>query len=482
MSYTANAQTPRMEYSTFLGGGSEDRAHGMALDAQGNIYLTAPIQSTNFPTTPNALQTSSAGIFVAKINAGGDSLVFSTYLGGSYGANYAHGVAVDKEGCVYIAGNTTQADFPTTPGAFSRTFHGPADQFHGDAFVVKLNPEGNKVIYSTFLGGKGMDICGKIAVDAEGNAYILGSTSSRDFPVTAGAFDTTFNGGSGDGRDDIFVAKLNTEGSNLIYCTYIGGSATDSYGNDILVDNSGCVYFAATTASSDFPTTPNAYDTSYNGGSGNFGAGDGVLVKLNAAGTALEYSTFIGGSGDDFANCLALDIQGNIYVGGAANSANFPITPDAYSRENKNGGFMAKFDSMLNHLIYSTLWDAEIQAIAVHESGAIVVTGSTTSRNFPVTSDAYDKTHNGSGDIFISIFDPGGMALTYSTFFGGKGNDVVKSMLLDHNSLYLSGNTVSIDFPVSANAYDKTFNGGTNEWGGDAFAAKFVLKDSTTGR
>jgi hypothetical protein len=482
---TAYTQTLRKEYSTFLGGSSEDRAHGMALDAQGNIYLTAPIQSTNFPTTPNALNRSYTGVYVAKINSTGDSLVFSTYLGANggdyYNANYAHGVAVDKDGCIYIAGNTTNANFPTTSGAFDRTFHGPANRDHGDAFVVKLNPEGNRIIYSTFIGGKGMDICGKIAVDTEGNAYIIGSTSSTDFPVTTGAFDTTFNGGDGDGRDDIFAAKLNATGSKLLYCTYIGGSGTDQYGQNILIDDSGCVYFVGSTSSSNFPTTATAYDTSYNGGSGIRGGGDAVLVKLNASGTALEYSTFIGGSGDDFGSWVSLDNQRDIYVCGTADSAGFPTTPDAYSRIHKNnGGFFAKFNSSLSQILYSTLWDDNVQAIAVHESGAIVITGLTESNGLPVTLNALYTIGNGSGDIYISIFDPVTKALTYCTYFGGNGNDVVSSMILDHNSIYLSGNTASKNFPVTHGSYDTSFNGGTNEWGGDAFITKFILSDSTT--
>lgn len=470
------AESPQLVYSTFLGGSSEDRAHGMALDSHGNIYLTAPIQSTDFPVTANALQTSATGIYIAKINAVGDSLLFSTYLGAVGGANYAHGIAVDQDGCIYVAGNTTNAAFPTTAGAFDRSYNGPAgDVSHGDAFVVKLNPQGNQIIYSTFIGGKGMDICGKIALDKHGDAYIIGTTSSSDFPVTNDAFDTSYNGGDSVGRGDIFVAKLNADGSKLVYCTYIGGSATDTYGNDIIVDDSGCVYFAGTTASVDFPATANAYDAAWNGGTGNMGAGDGVIVKLNAAGTAIDYATFIGGSGDDYANCLALDNQGNVYVGGSASSDDFPTTRDAYNRINNKGGFIAKFNPQFNQLLYATLWDANIKTIAVHETGAILVSGVTEADTYPVTTNAYSSTRHGSGDIFISILVPGADVLSYSTFFGGKKNEAISSLLLNEQSLYLCGNTNSADFPVSANAYDKTFNGGTNPWGGDAFVSKFII-------
>lgn len=473
------AQKLSMEYSTLLGGSSDDRAHGMAVDKQGNIYLTAPIQSINFPVTPGALNSTPTGIYLAKINPAGDSLIFSTYIGASGGANYAHGVAVDDEGNIYITGNTTNSNFPTTGNAFDRTFNGPSNSSHGDAFVMKLNPEGNKIIYSTFIGGTGMDLCGKIAIDAEGCAYIIGSTSSSDFPVTAGAFDTTFNGGRNDARDDIFVAKVNPSGSQLIYCTYIGGPDTDVYGNNIVIDNSGAVYFTATTVSDNFPTTPDAYDNSFNGGSGERGAGDGVIVKLNPDGTALEYSTFFGGSGDDFTYWLDLNEKGNVYICGGTASTDIPLTSDAYNK-NINGGYIAEFSPDLKKLLYSTYWNASVQIIDLDTNGNIIISGSTETKDFPVTPDALETIAKGSNDIYISILNPVSNNLIYSAYFGGKDNDILSSLLIDENSIYICGNTVSSDFPTSESAYDKTFNGGTNQWGGDAFVAKFVNLNTQT--
>ena len=265
----------------------------------------------------------------------GDSLIFSTYLGASGGANYAHGIAIDKYGCIYIAGNTTNPEFPTTAGAFDEHFKGPVDKPHGDAFVVKLNPEGDSIIYSTFIGGTDMDLCGKIAVDDNSNVYLLGTTSSADFPVTSGAFDTTFNGGEGDGRDDLFVAKLNADGSKLIYCTYIGGSKTEIYGANFIIDDSGCVYITGTTSSEDFPTTSNSYDSTYNGGSGFHGIGDAFIVKLNPSGSALLYSSFLGGSGDDYVRDITFDNHGKFYLSGWTKSVDFPITKNAYSKTMK---------------------------------------------------------------------------------------------------------------------------------------------------
>ncbi|HEX2922256.1 MAG TPA: SBBP repeat-containing protein [Bacteroidales bacterium] len=470
-----SAQKLSLEYSTFLGGSSDDRAHVMAIDKRGNIYLTAPIVSTDFPITANALNNTPSGIYLAKISAGGDSLIFSTYIGASGGANYAHGVFVDDKGYIYITGNTTNSDFPTTEKAFDRTFNGPADASHGDAFVMKLNPEGNEIIYSTFIGGSGMDISGKITVDAEGNAYVIGSTSSADFPVSNGAYDTTFNGGSNDGRDDIFVLKLNAKGSDLLYCTYIGGSNTELYGNNILIDNTGTVYFAATTSSSNFPVTANAFDKTYNGGSGIRGAGDGVIVILNPEGTSLEYSTFFGGSGDDFAYGLSRNEKNdNIYICGGTSSSDIPLTPDAFAQNTKSGYF-AEFSNDATKLLYSTYWNASIQTIGVQKSGNIIISGSTESTDLTVTTKALDTAANGSGDIYISIFNPVNNTLLYSTYFGGKNNDILSSLLIDGKSLFICGNTASPDFPVSEKAYDKSFNGGTNQWGGDAYVSRFIF-------
>ncbi|MBN2009000.1 SBBP repeat-containing protein [candidate division KSB1 bacterium] len=474
------AQTLHLEYSTYLGGSSDDRAHGLAIDRQGNVIVTAPIQSTNFPTTPDALKTTATGIYVAKMSTTGDSLLFSTYLGASGGANYAHGVAVDNDGYIYIAGNTTNASFPTTEGAFDRTYNGTSGtDSHGDAFVVKLNPQGNEIIYSTFIGGSGMDICGKIVVDAEGCAYILGSTSSQNFPVTNGAFDTSFNGGNSDGRDDIFVAKLNANGSDLIYCTYMGGSATELYGDNILIDEAGCVYFAATTASPDFPVTNDSYDPSYNGGSGVRGAGDGIVVKFNASGSAIEYATFIGGSGDDFAFCIARDETGNIYVGGLSASVDFPIAPIAFSHDMQMSGFLAKLNAQLDQLLYASRWDGTPRGIAIHSSSNVLLIGMTESIQFPVTPDANNVSYGGNSDICLSVFDPTGTVLKYSTYFGGSGQEYGVMALNKHN-LYIAGNTTSRDFPISQCAYDTSYNGGNTPWGGDAFIAKFSWSDSLT--
>jgi hypothetical protein len=465
----------QLDFASFLGGSGEDRAHGMAVDGQGNIYLTAPIQSTDFPTTPDALNKTPTGVYLARLSPAG-ALLYSTFLGAPGGANYAHGVALDKEGCIYVAGNTTNPNFPTTPGALQTSLKGPsnASAAHGDAFVMKLSPAGDHIIYSTFLGGTGPDICGKIAVDAEGNAYVLGATSSKDFPVTSGAFQTTYRGKDDTGHGDIFVAKLSPDGSKLVYCTYVGGSDTDFYGDNLIVDAAGEVHFAGMTTSPDFPVTANALDKSCRGGE------DAIFVKLNPAGTALEYASYIGGRGADMARTVAVDNDGNVWLAGDTASADFPTTPDALSRQNKGGtdGFFLKLDPRGGPLLYASLLGGskdDAAMIALHASGLLILAGRTDSPDFPVTPGAIGTAATGAMDIFISLFDPGAKSLRYSTYFGGRGSDVVGAPICRGDQLYLAGNTTSADFPATSGVWDATYNGGTNPWGGDGFVTRFTL-------
>ena len=254
-------------YSTFVGGSDMEFAQGMALDGSGNAYVTGQTKSSNFPTTGNAFDRSlnipgncpRCGIdntdnFVFKLNAAGSALTYSTYLGGTdYDA--ARGIAVDRSGNAYVAGETLSGDFPTTSGAFDRTRGGEYDMF-----VTKLNTTGSALVYSTFIGGAAVDNGGRLAVDSAGSAYVLGSTSSTDFPVTAGAFDTTANG-----TFDATLTKLNPAGSALVYATYFGGSDSDG-GAGLVVDAAGNAYVAGSTSSPDFPTTAGVYDRTFNNG------------------------------------------------------------------------------------------------------------------------------------------------------------------------------------------------------------------------
>jgi hypothetical protein len=308
-------------YSTYLGGSNWDQGYGIAVDSAGNAYVTGLTESNDFPTTPGAFQTTFGGYqdaFVAKLSPSGSALVYSTYLGGS-SYDIGYGIAVDSAGNAYVTGLTQSTDFPTM-NPLQPTYGGS-----DDVFVAKLNPTGSALAYSTYLGGSGGDIGYGIAVDGAGNAYVTGWTSSN-FPTTPGAFQTTCKSTY---CDNAFVSKITPEGSALAYSTYLGGRWTD-YGLGIAVDGAGNAYVTGATFSTDFPTTPGAFQRVCNGGSYCVHYGDAFVSKINPSGSALVSSTYLGGSSYDQGASIAVDSAGNAYVTGSTGSSDFPVTPGAF--------------------------------------------------------------------------------------------------------------------------------------------------------
>ena len=349
-----NPTGTNLVYSTYLGGG---RASGVAIDSSSHAYITG-IAASDFPTTAGAFQTNGPGAFVTKLNPSGSGLVYSTYLGGSSPiGDEASGIAVDLAGHAFITGTAFTTDFPVTPGAL-QTSNRAAGQGGGNAFVTKLNPGGTGIAYSTYLGGSYNTNGTGIAIDSAGNSYVTGSTSS-DFPTTAGAFQTVYPGSApgAPGGPTGFVSKLNPAGTGLVYSTYLGGPGGAS-GAGIAVDSTGNVYVAGDAISagflgaipSDFPTTPGAFQTVFPGTVPGVFDTSGFLAKLNATGSELVYSTYLGGSGDcgerrdgpacgiygDQARGVAIDQAGKAYVVGWANSTDFPTTPGAFQSVNRN--------------------------------------------------------------------------------------------------------------------------------------------------
>ena len=330
-------------YSTYLGGNRFDVGFGIAVDSSGNAYVSGETGSTNFPVTPNGFQTTFAGgtttggaqptdAFVTKLNAAGSALAYSTYLGGS-GDEYAAGIAVDASGNAYVTGATSSTNFPTN-APFQAVYGGGPE----DVFVTKLNAAGSLLVYSTYLGGSGDDHAAGIAVDASGNAYVTGTTTSTNFPTNA-PFQTAYGGGP----EDVFVTKLNPAGSALAYSTYLGGSG-DDYAAGIAVDASGNAYVTGTTTSTNFPTNA-PFQAAYGGG-----PEDVFATELNAAGNGLVYSTYLGGSGDDFGGGIAVDNSGSGYLTGGTSSTNFPLSSPLQSTNKAlssggNNAFIAKLSN-----------------------------------------------------------------------------------------------------------------------------------------
>ncbi|MBI1803307.1 MAG: SBBP repeat-containing protein [Ignavibacteriae bacterium] len=466
-------------YSTYLGGSSSDEARAIAVDGSGNVYVAGMTSSTDFPTRVGAYSQSLVGatdIFVTKFGADGECIVYSTYIGPA--SSYAVGLAVDANGDAVVAGSSS-GGIPTTPGAYQTGIAGS-----DDAFVLKLNPTGSSLVYSTYLGGTNGDNGTCVAVDGNGDILITGSTQSSTFPTTAGAYDVSL-----DGVTDVFVSKIRPDASivpassQLLYSTFLGGTGPDlgGYFEDnsfsITVDGSGNAYVVGFTSSADFPTTGGAFDQTL------FGLYDCFVTKLIPntaivpATGQLVYSTFLGGAGTAYAQGVAVDASGNAYVTGKSGGG-FPTVSGAYSPAS-DGAFVVKMipnSSIVpasDQLVYSSVLGGSTgitlgRGIAVDEGGMVYVAGTTNATDFPTTTDAYDATYNGGeSDIFIAKLNPNASIapasnqLLYSSYLGGNGSEGDLSTLEggvvavnQNHEIYVGGLTESSDFPVTTRAFD----------------------------
>jgi hypothetical protein len=394
------------------------------------------------------------------------TLVYCTYLGGT-GDERQTGLAVDSAGNAYLVGQTGSADFPSTVGAYQ-----PGNRSSNyNGYVTKLDSTGTTVLYSTYLGGTGnpwsdsasySDWVRGIAVDSEGNAYLTGQASSPDFPVTNGAYQTTFIGGNSSccGSGDAFVAKLSPSGSELIYSTFIGGSLFD-IGRSIAIDSNGNAFVGGSTGSLDFPTKPPQTRT-------DMGNAAGFVCELNASGSAIIYCVVMGGTHfQDDVMSVAIDSVGNAYAAGGSNSGGFPTTSGAYQTflggsPSQSHGFVFKV-SPVGSIMYSTYLGGSLgsdyaQAITVDAAGNAYVGGQTTSADFPRTSGAYQTILRGGNDGFLTVLNPAGSGLVSSTLLGGIGDDVVYAVRRDQlGNIYLGGQSTSADFPTTSDAFQLTY-------------------------
>ncbi len=470
-------------YATFLGGNRSDQGWAIAVDGAGNAFLTGDTQSLDFPATPGAFDVSPDGgrdAFVAALSPDGRTLLFATYLGGTQ-TDVGTSIAIDTGGDLHLAGQTTSPNFPTTPGALDRTCgtDGTCDYdgttYRWDAFVAELNPTGSTLLYSTFLGGSGDDDAASIALVAGGDAFVGGETSSVDFPATPGAFDTSLRGDY-----DVFVARLNRTGSGLVYATLLGGT-WEEYGGFLTVDPGGNVYVTGGTNSTDFPTTPGAYDTSYN--SQAMRNEDAFVAKLNPNGSGLVYATYLGGFDEDMGTAIAIDGAGDAIIAGNTRSSDFPTTPRAFQGAlrsiGRDDGFVAKLDPAGGSLVFSTYLGGTgaeaMSSLALDPRGNVHLAGGTPSADFPTTQGALDRSLSGQSDAFYAELDANGTTLLYGTFLGGNnpGVEYAAAVALGPGgTVYLGGSTTSSDFPVTPGAFDTTYGGGA--WG-DAFVARLGL-------
>jgi hypothetical protein len=433
----ATANPAPLVFSTHFGGGSTDVASAVAVDGGGNSYVAGWTASTDLPVK-NAFQSQSGGgvdAFVAKFDPVG-ALVYCTYLGGS-GDDRAFGIAVDAAGAVYITGWTASTDFPTAGNPYQRSLAGGLN-----AFVAKLGATGGSLIFSTFLGGGASDQGRAIALDASGDAFIAGQTTSSNFPTL-----NPLQAGR-KGLQDAFVAEVGGSGG-LLFSTYLGGSGTDTAAA-IAVGADGCLYLTGATDSLDFPTL-NAIQPV------NGGYQDAFVTKLSPGGASLVFSTYLGGSGGsvDYPEtglAIAVDPNNNVYVAGVTSSSNFP-TRNALqpALAGWTDAFVAKVDATGTLFDFSTyLGGSSLDygvAIRVDSSGAACVAGYSTSPNFPLANPVQSGS-GGSYDAFLSCLTSSGQALLFSSLLGGSNSDAAYGLAMDTGFLYVAGLSASSDFPL----------------------------------
>ncbi len=494
---------PQISFASYLGGSGDDYGYAVAVDPDGNTYVTGSTTSTDFPTQ-NPYQGSLQGeqdAFVSKLNASG-SLVYSTYLGGggvtastggggsdarrgggrpdvgtgSEASQAGQAVAVGPDGQAVVAGWTNASDFPTTAGAYQPTSSLDGTSSTVSAFVTKLNATGDALDWSTYLGSSNSDDSAQgVALDAEGNTYVAGVVGegplggAPDFPTTSGAFQASFGGGD----SDAFLTKLSGDGSRLVYSSFLGGSGIEGevtstgYGPSVAVDGSGDAYVAGLTTSSDFPVSGGAYQTSLSGSQ------DAFVAEVNPAGSSLTYGTYFGGSATTQASAVAVDRAGRAFFTGQTTSIDLPTTGGAYQRSlvGAADAFVAALGPSGASLVYSTYLggggsDAGL-GIAVDGYDYATVTGQTGSTNFPVTGGAAQSTSGGGADAFVTQLTSTG-TLSYSSYLGGSGADAGQGVAVDvYGDVYVAGYTNSTNFPTTAGAYQ-----GSNAGGYDAFLAE----------
>ncbi len=439
-------------FSTFVGGSNADSHNDIEVDYSGHPFICGYTTSSNFPATIGAYDQSLSGssdLFVGKLSPTGDDLLFASYIGGG-DDDRAYGLAVDFDSDVYLTGYTKSSDFPTTVSAFDRSYNGGAY----DAFALKLSADGSSLIYSTLLGGAAHELGWEVVVDNAENAYIGGVTASSAYPTTTGAFDESYNG-----DNEVFVTKVNPQGSALVYSTFIGGSGKDR-GYQLQIDASSEVTITGFTESNDYPTTTGAYDESHNGGK------DGFASKLNFLGNGLVYSTFFGGSGDDRGYGISFGTGSAPFITGYTSSVDFPVSTNALITTNQGNGdaHIISFDFHGTTANYATYvgdsaeesgWD-----IAVNSDGQATITGYTFSGNFPTSVNAFDDTHNGNSDAFLFKTNSLGSTMLYSSFIGGANDDTGNGVILDiyFGKLIVAGTTESSDYPTTQGAYDRQLN------------------------
>ncbi|HWP48988.1 MAG TPA: SBBP repeat-containing protein [Candidatus Limnocylindrales bacterium] len=468
-----------LAFSTYLGGSQFEHIRGITTDSSGNIYVTGGTTSPDFPVTNGVYQTtlnpakpdspdiSPMDVFVTKLDPGG-KIIWSTFLGGP---NYdrAYAIAVDNQDYVYVAGRAGKG-FPVTRGAFQTSFQGGQEApFYGpqDGFICKLTPDGSKLVFCSYFGTPDPSIIRDIAVDPKGDIYLASGYSSGRYPKEV---HKVFNN-KPHGDHDAVIAKIHSDGSRVLWATYLGGSDWESNENSVRLDGAGNPYVLLTTRSTDMPVTENAYGKTY------AGHGDLYVAKLTPDEGKLVWGTYLGGPENESTETheFAVDAEGNAYIAAPTKSPDFPTTPGAFQRKYEGGPneiFVAKISPDGSQLLASTLLGGKDrdrpEGVAVDTAGNVYFTGTTTSNNFPVTRDAFQPNLIGDRNAFAVVLSADFSRLLYATYLGGGGGELGRAATVDsHGNFYIAGQTDSKNWPVH-NAFQPAYSGNI-----DGFIAGF---------
>jgi hypothetical protein len=469
---------PVLVYSSFLGGSADDFSNGIAVDSTGHAYVVGITDSPDFPLAIlGGYGATQFRMFLTKLDATGSTLLFADYFGGTSGGDEAYAIALDSSGNAYVTGDATSSDFPVV-NAYQSTLSGSQD-----AFLAKFSADGSSLMYSTYLGGSNWQFGNSVSVDAAGEAVIAGTTQSTDFP-TASAYQSSVSPDQfGDWGVYSFLTKFTASGTSLVYSTYLAGSALntssactcfpDSEILGVVTDASGNAYVTGFTTTIDFPVTSGAFTTTF---PGDYLSDVGFVSKFTSSGS-IAYSTYLGGLTSSFLNAIAVDSSGSAYVTGYDSAGdNFPIVTTSIcdpSAAACNGAIIAKLDPTGANLAYSTFLGTSNnmagQAIQVDANGDAFIVGSDMQFDLSNAIEAYA----GNGDVVVAEIDPSATTLLMATFLGGQGWEAASGLALDSNgAAYVTGETQSLDFPVTQSAFQTALGGRT-----DTFVSKI---DPTT--
>ncbi|MBC8144427.1 MAG: SBBP repeat-containing protein, partial [bacterium] len=464
---------PALAFSSYIGGSGNDSGHGIAVDALSNIYVGGTTSSPDFPTTQGAYsrqpdRSSSLDLFVMKLDPSASVMLYGTYISGG-GTDELAALRVHTDGTATIAGTTSSADFPTTPGAFQTTLRGISD-----GFILRLAANGRSLISSTYLGGTGIDRIEDLALNTLGQPFVVGSTTSVDLPTTAGSAFQTPRGG-----DDAFAARLAQPFDARNYITYLGGGGSD-HAVALALGTGGAANITGWTTSDDFTTTAGAAQSNRAGGV------DGFVMRLRFDGSVVEYGTYLGGTDQDLPTDIAIDRPGNQYVVGRTLSTDFPFT----TGDPTGTWFATRVDSSTGAILTGNGYSRYIgrthsgtaTTVQATPGGIAYIAGSVERGLFPTTNDRLQAGPGGGLDIGFVELSSDGNTIVHASVIGGEGNDVPsnESQLSRFNDLYITGTTSSARFPTTRNAFDATLNTTGNTSRTDAFVLAFRFDQRPT--